>query len=138
MPGHLLALDDARRIRAGPDGAGTAMLRVAVRVRTAMEAPALHDALEAAALARARDLHDLARREDADGDRIADVVRRNLRLRVARLVETEAAQNGRRRIEPRLLRVTHRRLVRSASTRRALVLLRLARHALLPVSELHR
>ena len=66
---HLLALDDARRIRAGSDRARPAMLRVAVRVRTAAEAPALHHALEAATLRRAGHLHRARRREDADVDR---------------------------------------------------------------------
>ena len=54
---HLLALDDARRIGARSDGARTAVLRVAVRVRTAADAVALHDALEATTLRRAGDLH---------------------------------------------------------------------------------
>src|SRR5947209_8040371 len=54
---HGLALDDARRIGAGSDGAGTTVLRVAVRVRTTARLVALDDALEPAALRRARDLH---------------------------------------------------------------------------------
>src|SRR6185437_14577470 len=60
VPGHLLALDDAGRIGAGSDGAGPAVLRVAVRVRSAAKAPALHHALETAALRGAGDLHALA------------------------------------------------------------------------------
>ena len=54
VSGHLLALDDARRIGAGSDGARTTVLRVAVRVRTAADAVALHDALEAATLRSCR------------------------------------------------------------------------------------
>src|ERR1035441_6561908 len=57
VAGHLLALDHARRIGAGPDRAGTPVLRVAVCIGPAMEVPALHHALETAALARARDFH---------------------------------------------------------------------------------
>src|ERR687889_258225 len=49
---HRLALDDARRIGTRPDGAGPAVLRVAVRVRTTTSLVALHDALEAAPLRR--------------------------------------------------------------------------------------
>src|SRR4051812_10572114 len=72
VAGHLLALDDARRIRAGSDRAGLAMLRVAVGVRSAVKAVALDDALKAAALRRAGDLHELARLEDVDLDDVAD------------------------------------------------------------------
>src|SRR5690606_14954301 len=46
VPRHLLALDDARRIRAGPDRAGLAVARVAVRGRTTAEAVPVHHALE--------------------------------------------------------------------------------------------
>src|SRR5215470_19460674 len=56
---HALALDDARRIRAGSDRAGTTVLRVAVRVRTTARLVALHDALEPTALRRARDFDRL-------------------------------------------------------------------------------
>ena len=89
---HLLAFDDARWIGAGTDRARAAMLRVAVRVRSTTEAPALDDALEAAALCRARDLHDVTDLEDVDLDHIADVVRRDLGLGVALFVEAHAAQ----------------------------------------------
>src|SRR5213075_2373595 len=60
MSWHLLALDDARWIGAGSDRAGPAVLRVAMRVRTAVDAVALHDALEAAALTGAGDFHLVA------------------------------------------------------------------------------
>src|SRR3954466_3521491 len=53
LPRHRLALDDARRIGARPDGTRTAVLRVAVRVRSTTGLVALHDALEATALRRA-------------------------------------------------------------------------------------
>src|SRR5437763_11231635 len=79
VTGHLLALDDARWIRAGSDGAGTAVLRVAVRVRTAADTVALHDALKAAALRGASDLHRITDAEDVDFHDVADVVRRNRR-----------------------------------------------------------
>src|SRR5688572_32812418 len=71
---ELLALDDARRIRAGSDGAGTAMLRVAVCARAAADPPTLHHALEPATLRRAGDLHDLAGLEDVHLDGVADLV----------------------------------------------------------------
>src|SRR5438128_8660275 len=61
---HLLALDDARRIGAGSDGARATMLRVAVRVWSAAEAVTLHDALKPAALRRPGDLHRIADGED--------------------------------------------------------------------------
>src|SRR5688500_13796759 len=77
VPRHLLALDDARRVRAGSDRARTPMLRVAVRVRAAAEAVALHYALEAAPLRRPRHLHLVARGEDVHVDDVADLVRRH-------------------------------------------------------------
>src|SRR5881396_3749641 len=55
MSRHLLALDDARRIGARTDGTRFAMPRVAVRVRSAVEAVTLHDALETATLRCTRD-----------------------------------------------------------------------------------
>src|SRR5665647_840099 len=137
MAGHFLALDDARRIGAWSDRAGTAVLRVTVRVRSTAEAPALHDALEAATLRRAGDLHPLADLEDLDRDLLAD---RDFGSDVAsglRVIEPEAAQRCRRRIEPRLLRVTDFRLRGTAAARRALLPLRLAAQALRAVSELH-
>ena len=74
MARHLLALDDARRVRAGADGARLTMLGVAVRVRAPVETVTLHDALEAVTLRGAGDLHDLARREDVDLDQVAHLV----------------------------------------------------------------
>src|SRR5512138_566967 len=50
VSGHLLALDDARRISAGSDRPGTTVLGVAVSVRSAAEAVTLHDALKSATL----------------------------------------------------------------------------------------
>src|SRR5215216_5058098 len=105
VAGHLLALDDSRRIGAGSDRPGTTVLRVAVRVRTAANAVALDDALKAAALRRAGDFHRVTNREDIDLDRVADAVRRDLGLGVARLIETDAAQNTRHHLETSLLRV---------------------------------
>src|SRR4029079_7926576 len=134
---HLLALDDAGRIRAGSDRAGATMLRVAVRVRPAAEAPALHHALEAATLRRAGDLHLLARREDRDVDLVADGVRRDLRLGVARLVEPNAADRARRGLEPRLLGVADLRARGTTPLRRLLLALRArAARALLTRAEL--
>src|SRR5689334_4236219 len=50
MTGHLLALDDARRIGAGADGAGLPVPGVAVGRRSATEAMAVDDTLESATL----------------------------------------------------------------------------------------
>src|SRR6185437_4901876 len=92
MTGHLLALDHARGIGARSDGARPAMLRVAVRVRSAAKAPALHHALEAATLAGAGDLHPLANLEDLDRDRLPNRELRHDRLRILRVIQAEAAQ----------------------------------------------
>src|SRR5690349_5224016 len=100
---HFLALDDARGVGAGSDRARTTVLRVAVRVRTTADAVALHDALKAATLRRAGDLDRVADLEDVDLHDVADAVRRNLDLGVARLVEPHAAQHARRRIKTSLL-----------------------------------
>src|SRR5262249_26482877 len=78
---HALALDDARRIGARSDGAGTPVLRVAVRVRTTARLVALHDALKAVALRGAGDLHRIADGEHVDLHEVADVVGRNFDLR---------------------------------------------------------
>src|SRR5204862_8326627 len=67
---HTLALDDARRIRAGSDGARLAVTRVPVTLGTAVEVMAVHHALEPATLGDARDLHAVARGEDGDRDRL--------------------------------------------------------------------
>src|SRR5829696_342994 len=135
---HLLALDDARRIRAGSDRARAAVLRVAVRVRSTAEAPALHHALEAATLGRAGDLHLLARREDRDVDPVADGVRRDFHLRVARLVESDAANRAWRGIEPRLPGVAELRVRRAISLGRLLALGVRAARALRARAELQR
>src|SRR5688500_5719744 len=112
------------------------MLGVAVRVRSAAEVVALDYALEAAALARARDLDLIARREQRDGDRVADVVRRDLGVLALRVVDAEGAQHPRRRLQIRLRCVTDRGLRGAASARRALTALRLARELLLAEAEL--
>src|SRR5205085_2212629 len=69
---------------------------------------------------------------------VADVVGRNLRLRVARLIEAHAADGPRHRLEARFLRVADFRLVGATAARRTLAFLVLAREPLLPDSELHR
>src|SRR5688500_19483724 len=96
------------------------MLRVAVGVRTAAEAPALHDALEAASLRRPRDLDLIARREDPDVDDVADLVRRDLRLLPRRIVEADAADHLRRGRQAGLRGVTDSGLVRATAELRAL------------------
>src|ERR1044071_7467356 len=93
---HLFALDDTRRIGARSDGARTTVLRVTVRVWTTTNAIALDDALKASALRGACDFHRVADGEDVDFHHVANTVRRNFDLRVARLVEANAAQNARR------------------------------------------
>src|SRR5712691_8412700 len=50
VPGHPLALDDARRVGTRRDRSGLAVARITVRLGTAMEVMAVHDALEAAPL----------------------------------------------------------------------------------------
>src|SRR5690606_6709703 len=114
VTGHLLALDHARRVGAGSDGAGPTVLGVAVGVRTSAEAPALDHALEAAALGRAGHLDLLAGREDLDRDAVADGVRRDLRVLARSVVQPEVAQHARRRLEPGLGRVPDLRLVGAA------------------------
>src|SRR5688572_233562 len=134
---HLLALDDTRGIGARSNRAGTAMLRVAVRVRSAVEAVTLDDALKAAAFRRAGDFHLIARRKDSDGDRVAEVVGRDFSV-LRGIVEPEAAKNCRCRRESGFRRVTNDCLVCSATAQDAfLALLRCATNALLAVSELH-
>src|SRR5687768_7188415 len=64
VTGHLLALDHTRRIGAWSDRSRTAVLGVSMRVRSAVKAVALHDALEPAALRCASDLDLVAGGED--------------------------------------------------------------------------
>src|SRR6266545_8314434 len=111
MPGHPLALDDARRIGARRDRSRLAVTRIAVRLRATAEVMAVHDALEAAALGHAAHFHAIAFREDRDGDRRAG----GRRLPGDR----EAANDARRDLEAGFLHVAHDRL------RRTLRLLRL-------------
>src|SRR5438552_8496176 len=135
---HSLALDDTRWIGAGPDGAGTTVLGVAVRVGTAVESVALHNALKTAAFRSSRHLHLLTRSKDLDRDLIAQVVSRGvlLVLRQLSIVETEAAKNLGRHGETRLGGVADDRLVSATAARRALAFLRLARVPLLTEAEL--
>src|SRR5262245_36909832 len=114
---HALALDDAGGIGTRSDGAGTTVLRVAVGVGTTTRLVALHDTLEASALRGAGDLDGLADLEDVDLHHIADAVFRNLDLRVARLVEPNAAEDSRRRVEPCFLRVADFGEVRATTLR---------------------
>src|SRR6185503_1104403 len=102
VPRHPLALDDAGRIGAGADGARLAVARVAVGRRTAAEAVAVDDALEAAALGGTGDLDPLAGGEDVD----LDLGTRRRRL----AAEAEDPKHLRRRVEPRLLGVAQLRL----------------------------
>src|SRR6185503_12130501 len=104
MPGHALAFDDARRIRAGSDRARFAVPRVAVRLRTAAEVMAVHNALKATALRDAAHLHAIAFGEDGDGHRASR------RGRLAR--DVEAADDTRRRLDAGLFRMTRERLGR--------------------------
>src|SRR6266404_2622962 len=67
MPGHALALDDARRVGARSDRSRLAVARITVRLGTAVEVMAVHDALETAAFGYAADLDAIACREDRDG-----------------------------------------------------------------------
>src|SRR5881296_2319162 len=50
MPGHPLSFNNPRRVGTRRDRPRLAVARVAVRLRTATEVVAVHDALEAAAL----------------------------------------------------------------------------------------
>src|SRR5439155_14902680 len=70
--GHLDALEDARRRCRRADRARLADVVRAVRPGAGAEVVALDRALEALADADAGDLDLVARREDLDGDRLAD------------------------------------------------------------------
>src|SRR5581483_5252067 len=135
MTRHALALDDARRVRAGSDRARSPVLGIAMGIRTATKRMPFDDALEAATLGRAGDFHLITRREDTNADRVADFQRRDLdRLRP--VIETHRAQHGRRRFETRLRGMPDGGLVRAASTRRPLTLFGSAREALRPKTQL--
>src|SRR5579859_2718641 len=122
VAGHALALDDARGIGARANRARTTMLGVTVRVRTAAGLVPLHDALEAAAFAGARDLHRLADFEDVDAEGVAELERGDLELGVAFAVEAHAAHDAGRRVETRLLGVPDFRARGAAAAGDALVL----------------
>src|SRR6266581_6467505 len=103
VPGHALALDDARRIGARSDGARLAVPGVAVRLGTAAEMMAMHHALEPAPLRDAGDLDAIAGREDRDRHGLAQLGRLAPRLPFrARREAPQHAGNGR---EPRGLHV---------------------------------
>src|SRR5512141_860866 len=68
VSGHLLALDDARRISARSDRSRPSVLRVSMGVRTAAKAVTLHDSLESASFRSTGHLHLIARRKDSNGD----------------------------------------------------------------------
>src|SRR6266496_306988 len=137
---HSLALDDTRRIGAGANGAGTTVLGVAVRVGTAVESVALHDALKATTFGRACHLDLLARSEDFDRHLVAKIVSRDVFLVLGqlRVVKTKAAQNQRCDAQTSLRRVTDYSFVRATAAWRALAFLRLARVPLLAEAELDR
>src|SRR5256714_5968298 len=99
VPGHPLALDDARRVGARSDGPGLAVPGVAVSLGAAAEVMAVDHALEAAARGDAGDLHAVALRED----RHRHALTRLRRLALGR--EHEALQHARRRLETGLLHV---------------------------------
>src|SRR5437667_11352316 len=65
VPGHALALDDARRVGARRDRARLAVPRVAVGLGAAVEVMAVHDALKAAAFRQAAYLRAIAFCENA-------------------------------------------------------------------------
>src|SRR6267154_3146662 len=111
VPGHALALDDARRVGTRSDRSRLAMPRVAVGLGAAVEMMAVYDALKAAALGHAAHFDAIAFGEDRDrhgGARGGCFTR-----------DIEAADDARRDLEAGFLHVAHDRL------RRTLRLLRL-------------
>ena len=89
VAGHLFALDDTRRICARADGTRPAVLRVTVRVWSAVEAVALYYALEPTTFARAGDFHLFASSEDFNGDGLANLVGRHDGAFALRVINTE-------------------------------------------------
>src|SRR3954470_4084245 len=102
MAGHPLALDDPRRIGTRGDRSRLAVPRVAVRLGAAVKMMTMHDALEAATLGDAAHFHAIAFDEDRDSDRAPG------RRRLA--ADVEAADDARRRLDARLLRMARERL----------------------------
>src|SRR6266480_7685478 len=102
VPGHPLALDDARRIGTRRDRSRLAVTRVTVRLGAAMEVMAVHDTLEAAPLRDAADLHAIACGEDGDGDGAAGGGRF--------AGHVKAPDHARRRLDAALLGVARERL----------------------------
>src|SRR5688500_11452933 len=137
VPRHLLPLDHARRIRSGTDRARPAVLGVAVRVRSATDPVALDDALKAAPLRRAGDLHPFPGGEDVHLHHVAGLVGRDLRLLARCVIGAEASRHCWLRLESGLGGVSRLRLRGAASARRALSRLRRPARALLPVPELN-
>src|SRR5260370_10056054 len=102
MPGHPLALDDARRIRARRDRSRFAMARGAVRLGPTTEVVTVDDALETAALRHAAYLHAVAFGEDCNRDGAA---RRRCFAR-----HREAPDDARSDLHAALLHVARERL----------------------------
>src|SRR5215510_9378057 len=69
VAGHPLSFDNPRRVRARRDRSRLAVARVAVGLGAAAKVMAVHDALKAAALRDAADLHAVALGEDRHRDR---------------------------------------------------------------------
>src|SRR2546425_499240 len=99
MPRHALALDDARGVGARSDRSRLAVPGIAVRLGTAAEVMAVHDALETAALRHAAHFHAIAFGEDGDRDGAA----RHGGGRLPR--DREATDDARRDLDPALLHV---------------------------------
>src|SRR5262249_2164945 len=96
VPRHLLVrVDAARRLALADRARVTAVLVGSVGLTEAPEIPALHDALEAAALGDASDVDQLALLEEAHADRITDVHRRDLVGAQAELLQHAARLDAR-------------------------------------------
>src|SRR5690606_5181956 len=105
-PRQPLALDHARGVRARPDRARVAGHRVSVAAGAAREPVPLHDALEAAALRFAGDLHPITRLEQLDRELLADLVG-------LAVVDAELPHDAWRRLEARRLGVPQLRAARA-------------------------
>src|SRR6266550_581003 len=123
LPRHLLALDDAGWIRSRSNRARATVLRVAMSVRSAMEAIALHDSLKSATLRCSGDFHLITRGEDPNRHCVAEVVSRRF-FSLRRVVEPEAAKNRRCSSESRFRCVTHDCFMRSLAAKNFLLAFR--------------